>query len=290
MFSSTRLLLKRWRLSSLSSFNSKNMSLGSSNVGIDLSKYTKCRAISASDISPTIRALKLEVIDKGQINSLSFKPGQWVDFYVQSLQKMSGYSITSLPEELENNNFISLAIKKSDEVIAAFLHSDTDKVLKSSFYLRVGGNFHVSATDEAKHYFLICGGIGITPFCSIFKYFCKYAEKSRVTLLYSASSPKEFALLDELRESQQCAPNRSQIVLTVTRRDNEQKEDEWDGRIGRIDVEMIEKYKNEQSKEFDEKKCEYLICGPAQMIDELNQKLQAQMNVNPKQIHFEKWW
>ena len=268
--------------------------------GIDVSQFTKCKLILASDITPTIRALQLQVINKKEYKSLDFKPGQWVDFYVDHLNKLTGYSITSIPKELENNQTISLAIKKSDDLITKYVHSD--KLLKYdkediNIYLKIGGNFYFNK-DNAKHYILICGGIGITPFSSVFKYYCKYCDKSRITLLYSVSTPNEFALLDELKEYQKLAQDRSDIVLTVTKykKDNKDSdeskdnENEWNGRTGRIDIDLIKEYRDKYAKDYDANNCEYLVCGPSSMIDGFNESLQKELNVDKKQIHFEKWW
>ena len=224
---------------------------------------------------------------------MDFKPGQWVDFYVEHLNKLTGYSITSIPKQLEDDKTISLAIKKSGDLITKYVHSDTlvnyDKD-DINIYLKVGGNFYFNS-DNAKHYILICGGIGITPFSSIFKYYCKYCDKSRITLLYSVSTPNEFALLNELKEFQKLAENRSDIVLTVTKYDkDESKENEWNGRTGRIDIDLIKEYRDKYSEDYDANNCEYLICGPNSMIDGFNESLQKDLNVDQKQIWFEKWW
>eukprot|EP01084_Bolivina_argentea_P102755 184071_1 len=274
---------------------------------IDVSQFTKCKLILASDITPTIRALKLEVINQKEYKSLTFKPGHWVDFYIEQLQKLTGYSVTSIPQELETNKTISLAVKKSDDIITQYVHSN--KILKYNtesviIYLKVGGNFYFN-TDNPKHYILICGGIGITPFASIFKYYCKYCNNSRITLLYSVSTPNEFALLDELKEYQKLAGNRCDIVLTVTqyknKDENDVKNDEthevkaddnekWNGRVGRIDIDLVREYRDKYIKNYGENMCEYLICGPSGMIDAFNDTLQKELNVDKKQIWFEKWW
>lgn len=265
-------------------------------TAIDLSDFTKCKLIAASDITPTIRSLRLQIRDKEDYHSLAFRPGQWVDFYVDHLQKLSGYSITSIPDQLDEDHSICLAVKQSGDVITKWVHSDD--VLKFdqrdiSVHLRVGGNFHFDR-NEKRHYLLICGGIGITPLAAIFKYFCIHCDQSRVTLLYSASSPLELALIDELETAQKQAADRSDIVLAVTQHqgveDESKVDDEWKGRTGRITTELIKEHRDKYIEDFDAKHCEYLICGPSAMIDEFNDSLQKELKVDSKQIWFEKWW
>ena len=208
------------------------------------------------------------------------------------LQKLTGYSITSTPDQLDSDHSISLAIKQSDDAITKWVHSK--EVLEFNerdicVHLRVGGDFQFD-NNEAKHYILICGGIGITPLASIFKYFCNHCDHSRVTLMYSVSTPDELALIDELETAHKAAADRSDIHLTVTQQGDMKEDDGWKGRRGRITTEWVKECRDRYIKDFDAGHCEYLVCGPSAMIDAFNESLQKDLKADPKQIWFEKWW
>ena len=47
-----------------------------------------------SDLTPTTKLLSLGI----KTDSFSFSPGQWVDFFVPGIERVGGYTSTSVPE------------------------------------------------------------------------------------------------------------------------------------------------------------------------------------------------
>ena len=123
---------------------------------------------------------------------------------------------------------------------------------------------------------LIAGGIGITPLMSMIRYVHEAKLDVSVTLLYSARVPSELAFYDELREIETANSN-IRCRFTVT-----QPQDEpWDGRVGRIDLEMMREHITDKNSLF-------YICGPSELPVDIKQSLRD-LGVDDSRVHAEEW-
>ena len=95
--------------------------------------------------------------------------------------------------------------------------------------------------------------------------------------MYSASSPDELLFRREL-ESIAARNDRIRCVFTVTRAVPET----WDGRTGRVDVEML----RSEGIDLD---ALFFVCGPPAMIRDVAAMLTAQ-GVPGERIRYEQWW
>ena len=178
--------------------------------------------MSVSRKTPTVKSFALDLGGR----EIGFSAGQWVDLFVtiEGAEAVGGYSITSSPAEQTS---IRLAVKHdgSDHPVTNWLHD----------YARVGDVVEVSlggdftyTPDEARFVVLIGGGIGMTPLMSIVRAVDEMASFTRLTLVYSASSPDELLFRREI-ESIAARNPRIRCVFTVTRAVPET----WGGRTGR---------------------------------------------------------
>jgi ferredoxin-NADP reductase len=71
--------------------------------------------------SKTVKGLTLFIEDKDRFH---FKPGQWVDVFIPGVSVVGGFSITSTPKRLKDSSTIQLAIKKSEDPPAAWVHNE----------------------------------------------------------------------------------------------------------------------------------------------------------------------
>ena len=221
--------------------------------------------------TPTVKSF---LFDLGGAE-MDFKPGQWVDLYVDigPSVEVGGYSITSTP--LQRGSF-ELAVKKLPRGAPAIYLHDQAKV-GELFTVRGGsGNFCLDPNWPGPLVF-VAGGIGVTPIISMLRYLDQTGMDRDVRLLYSAGSPAELAFRQEIEEISGRNP-RFQAVFTVTRPHH----GPWDGRIGRIDRDLL----SEQRPAGDSV---YYLCGPPPLQDDLSSTLTG-LGIPASHIKSERWW
>ena len=221
--------------------------------------------------TPTVKFFALDLGGR----EIGFSAGQWVDLFVsiKGAEAVGGYSITSSPADQTS---IRLAVKHdgSDHPVTNWLHDDAragDLVEVS-----LGGDFTYTP-DEAPSVVLIGGGIGMTPLMSIVRAVDEMARLTRLTLVYSASSPEELLFRREL-ESVAARNPRIRCVFTVTR----DAPETWDGHGGRIDADLL------RSEGIDPNAL-FFICGPPSMIQDVAVML-ASLGVPGSRVRYEQWW
>ena len=114
---------------------------------------------------------------------------------IEGAEAVGGYSITSSPAD---QTTIRLAVKHdgSDHPVTNWLHDDAGE--GDLVEVSLGGDFTYTP-DEARSVVLIGGGIGMTPLMSIVRAVDEMARLTRLTLVYSASSPDELLFRRELQ-------------------------------------------------------------------------------------------
>ena len=221
--------------------------------------------------TPTIKSFGLDL----GIREIGFMAGQWVDFFVtlEGAEAVGGYSITSSPAE---QTTFSLAVKRddSDHPVTNWLHGDARVGDKAEVAL--GGDFYYEP-DESDSVVLVAGGIGLTPLMSIVRSADELATLTRLTLVYSASTPDELLFRDELNSIAAANP-RIRCVFTVTQPDPHS----WSGHTGRIDADLL------KTKSIDLDAL-FFLCGPPAMIRELIEMLRD-LGVPRPRIRYEQWW
>ena len=153
--------------------------------------------------TPTVKSFALDLGGR----EIGFKAGQWVDLFVtiDGAEAVGGYSITSSPADQTS---IRLAVKHdgSDHPVTNWLH---DGVCEGDLVeVSLGGDFTYTP-DEAPSIVLIGGGIGMTPLMSIVRTVDEISRSTRLTLVYSATSPDEILFRRELEAiAAICRPER----------------------------------------------------------------------------------
>ena len=206
---------------------------------------------------------------------LVFKPGQWVDLYVDTGQsvEVGGYSITSTPLQ---RGIFELAVKKLPQGTAAIYLHEHAKV-GDSFVVHGGfGGFHYDP-EWSGPLVLIAGGIGITPIMSILRYVDEARLDMDVLLIYSARSPSELVFYREIK-ALVARNHRIRCVFTVTRPQGEA----WDGQTGRIGLALLRDH-------LPAEESLYYLCGPPPLQDGVLALL-AGLGVSPSRIKVERWW
>ena len=220
--------------------------------------------------TPTVKSFVLDL----QGEELAFHPGQYIDLHVDTPEGVviGGYSITSSPLQ---KGTISIAVKKLPNASATVYLHESAQVGDVHPLIGPGGDFYYQR-DMGKSVAFIAGGIGVTPFISIINYIHEGRLDVKATLLYSAKTPSELVFFDELKGISQDSHN-VRCHFTITRPHAEP----WDGRVGRIDAEMLE------GSAFPEDTL-FFISGPSEMPKQMTELLRS-LGVEERRIKTEAW-
>eukprot|EP01084_Bolivina_argentea_P181482 313437_1 len=121
------------------------------------------------------------------------------------------------------------------------------------FNIRNVGNFYVKKIG------MIGGGSGITPLLQVIRYINHNKHDIQVNLLFANRSIKDILLRNELEAIHNDNDNKINVFFTVSNI-NKTERTEWNGNVGRIDIDMIRKYTFKPSKDV-----MMLLCGPTVM-------------------------
>ncbi|CAK0803824.1 unnamed protein product, partial [Prorocentrum cordatum] len=252
------------------------------------------RITAIREETPTVREISLEVSNP----AFTFRPGNWVDFFIDGCPKVGGYSMCSVPAELP---VLRLAVKRSQHPPAAWCHSEAAQP-GADVQIKAGGKFdwevcrvgsvepglahRIRDSAGVGHLLLVAGGIGINPLYSILQAATTTPRESapelqRITLLYSASRPSELAFRGHL-ERLASKDDRIRLALHATR----SEEEPWSGPSGRIGDAQLDAALADAAVPPEEVLS--YVCGPPKMTDELVALLRAR--VPRARVRFEKWW
>jgi len=252
------------------------------------------KIVSVSDLSSTVKGLKLSV-DKDLIKSknLSFKAGQWLDFFIPGENQVGGFSMSSSPYTLESEGTLDLAVKVSTWPPARWVHNTCRPGDLVTF--RFGGDFYYpplkSKSEEAHSLLLVAGGVGINPLYSILQH-VHHIKKSEncseadgVTLLYSAATRDELIFRQNI-DKMTFSHHDIRSNYFVTREQNINDETVISRRITKSDLaSCLDKDNSEDVK----KNTICYLCGPPGMVVQIRLWLQ-ELGVPPQNVKFELWW
>ena len=204
-------------------------------------------------------------------NEFDYKPGQYmmVELETGDEDNVHPLSIASSPTE----DFLLFSTKASQSSFKQKFNS-----LKANDKVKMKGPMGIFVLKEdAKEVVLLGGGIGITPFRNMIKYFCDKKLPIKLTLLYSNKTPEDIVYRDEWLVFEKQNPN-LKVVNTVT----DYQGADWKGKTGRINEAMIREFCNDIDNTI------FYICGPPGMVDGLSNLLKT-MSIPQQNIKVEKF-
>lgn len=150
--------------------------------------------------------------------------------------------------------------------------------------------------EQRKTYYLFGAGSGITPLMSIIKTIVEEEPQSSVYLLYGNRHEESIIFRETLDEMARRYAGQLQIEYIISQPKREKVGGLkslwskgaalWPGKVGRIDKNAIKKWLEEHPPRTDA--VEYLICGPGDMIDQVEQELTRQ-GIDKANIHAERF-
>lgn len=133
--------------------------------------------------------------------------------------------------------------------------------------------------DSIREAVLVAGGTGLAPHRSMARYVLGKPLKNRLTLVCSAAVPEKFPYrrdLDEFRRKGVA------VHQTITRPELLREGEVWNGGIGRIDGDFLEKSIGGLARGV------FFLCGPSPMVKGLHQDL-TRRGVPPERLRAEPW-
>ena len=134
---------------------------------------------------------------------------------------------------------------------------------------QLAGDFTLPKDGSQKLAF-IAGGIGVTPFRSMVKYFLDKNEKRDIAIFYANKTPQDVVYKDIFDQAEKRLGIKT--IYTISKNNSS----DWQGETGYITEQMIkQKLPDYQDRTF-------YISGPRSMIDSFEQTLK---NIGVKSTH-----
>lgn len=173
--------------------------------------------------------IKFDLLGK----NINFKPGQYFFITIPKLNysdnkgNIRHFSVVNSPGE---KNVITMATRIREE--SGFKKTLNELPLGSPVEIgAVTGDF-VLPKNYSKPLVFVAGGIGVTPFMSMLRYFDEEKLPYDITLIYSNRDQGSTAFLEELNERKSRNKN-LKLILTMT------QDSAWKGDNRRIDSQFI---------------------------------------------------
>ena len=227
------------------------------------------------DESPDVRTFRFR-----KPEGWTFIPGQYVMVFFPEVfgKKNRAYSIASSP----NNEYLELTIK----LYGIFTHHMWTQKPGDVCTLRGPYGHYVLKTKSDRDVLLISAGVGVTPNMSMMRWATEEKLERRFLHLYSNKKTRDMVFDDEIDEI--CSDNKHIKNIHTLTRYQENVDEVWNGRLGRISESMI---REELSEWLDSGRelPEVYSCGP-EVMNMMVKELLISMGWDEKDIHYEKFW
>lgn len=227
--------------------------------------------------------------------SFSYQAGQYLTlrFVINGKEERRAYSMSSAPQD----NELAVTVKRVSGGIVSNHIPDHLRVGDTVDVLPPQGRFLVTTAAAArKDYYLFGAGSGITPLMSILRTVLEEEPKSRVFLLYGNRDENNIIFRDALDQLVSRYAGQLIVEHTLSRPLREKQRGlrglfskgkiNWPGPVGRLDIPAVQRFLAAHPGQAETK--EYYICGPGQMIDNVEQALLG-LGFAPEAIYSERF-
>jgi len=202
-----------------------------------------------------------------------YRPGQAALIGPSDASERVAYSIASAPEDSARFGWLEFLIK----VDGGGVWAERFPPLVRGARLAISGprgSFTFPARPAERSFLFIAGGTGIAPLRSMIRH--ALARRSgRISLLYSARTPRDFAFAAEFRAL--AREGLLELSLTATRESTPR----WRGARGRVEEAQLAPLVHDPGT-----LC--FVCGPEAMVADVAPMLRR-LGISDRQIRLEEW-
>ena len=228
------------------------------------------RVGSVRRATPGSRIVRLDL----QGAAFPYKPGQLAAIGPAGASDRVPYSIASSPEETVRDGCLEFLIK-TDAAGRWGPHFDPLRRGAMLAVLGPSGSFVFPDGPRERRFLFIAGGTGIAPLRSMIRHAVLSGIPGRLSLLYSARTPRDFAYLTELR----AMARRGEIDLSLAA--TREFRPRWRGEHGRLAATQL-------ARLADDPATLCFVCGPAAMVADVPPMLEA-LGIDKSRIRLEDW-
>jgi len=209
----------------------------------------KAVVVKILDLTADIKHVFLKLEEP---SSISFKPGQYVQFKIPETDEFRAYSIASRPSQ---NNIVELIVRLvPNGMCSSYIHEVldiNDKIALTGPF----GDFYLRE-DSTRDIVCIGGGCGMAPIRSILLHLKEKNMPRKVTYFFGARSKKDLFFTEELFKLSKEFPNFKYVPALS----EPKPQDNWRGETGLI-TQVVER------TVIGNGHTEGYLCGPPPMID-----------------------
>ena len=248
----------------------------------DVAKETAEAVVLTFDV-PTDLKEKF-VYEHGQYLTLRFK--------FKGKEERRAYSLCSSPKA---DTLPQIGVKRVYKGLVSNHINDNIQVGDEIEVMPPQGHFNTALDgNQAKDYFLVAAGSGVTPMFSILKTVLEEEPKSNVCLLYGNKNEDTIMFKEQLAALENRYAGQLKVVHTLSR-PKERKEGgifglfakkiiDWKGAKGRIDAKMAKETVTANRK--GNRPIECFLCGPVGMMRTVEDTLKS-LDIAEENIHIE---
>ena len=233
-------------------------------------KEYRTQVEAINDLTYDIKELVLKITDP---DTISFKPGQYIQYQIPNTIEYRAYSVASMPSQDDRIEIITRLVPEG--VCTTYMHHVLeigDEAVVTGPY----GDFYLREESE-KEIICIAGGSGLAPIKCIVYHLFEKGSKRKITFFFGAREIKDLYYRDEFEKLDRDHENFT-FVPAIS---NPSPEDNWQGETGFVHL-CLEKYiANGENKEA-------YLCGPPVMIDAATDILRD-IGINNDDIYFDKF-
>ena len=222
------------------------------------------------DLTYDIKLIEFQLLSN---ETVTFKPGQYMQFKIPGTDEFRAYSVASTPKE---NGLIQFMVRKvPDGLCSGYIHEQLevdDEVTLTGPY----GDFFLQE-DSQKDVICIAGGVGVPPLKSIIQHLFDKGTNREVYYFFGARSVKDLYYYDIPKKLSETHKNFNYIPALS----EPATEDNWTGETGFIHLALDKVIKEGVPSEA-------YLCGPEPMINAVTNVLKAK-GVKDQDIYYDKF-